>query len=139
MGWSPVEHKRRYLVAVKVADCKAATYNRATIGAFERRPDLPTMSFTVDNGMEFNRYRPIECALSTEVYFAHPYPSWERGRTENTNGLLRQFFPRTYDLSRVTDEEVEAAVRLWNPRPRKCLDDRTPEEALRDELVALGD
>lgn len=134
-----VERKTRYLVAVKVADRKAATYNRATIGAFRRRPDLPAMSFTVDNGMEFSQHRQLERALSTEVYFANPYHSWERGSNENTNGLLRQFFPRTRDLSQVTDDEVEAAVRLLNQRPRKCLGYRTPEEALRDELVALGD
>lgn len=88
---------------------------------------------------EFSQQRQLERALFTEVYFANPYPSWERGSSKNTNGLLRQFFPRNRDLSRVTDEKVEAAVRLWNQRPRKCLGYQTLEESLREELVAPGD
>ena len=132
-----VERKTRFLVAVKLEDRKAETYNRRTIEAFARHPELPTLTFTVDNGMEFSRFKELEKALTTEVYFATPYHAWERGTNENTNGLLRQFFPKGYDLSKVDQTEIQDRADLVNNRPRKSLDYRTPVEARRDELLHL--
>ena len=68
------------------------------------------------------------CGLKAKVYFAHPYCSWERGLNENTNGLLRQYFPKGTDLRNVTQEQVDEAVYRLNHRPRKCLGYRTPHE-----------
>ena len=94
---------------------------------------------TVDNGMEFSQFKELEAELKMKVYFAHPYHSWERGQNENTNGLLRQYFPRGRDLTGVHPGEVRAAANDLNHRPRKRLGYQTPDEALNLELVALGD
>jgi IS30 family transposase len=66
--------------------------------------------------------------LQASIYFAHPYHSWERGVNENTNGLLRQYFPKGTDLRKVSADDVEFAMNQLNHRPRKCLDYRTPHE-----------
>ena len=94
---------------------------------------------TVDNGMEFSQFSGLEKALDAAVYFARPYHSWERGLNENTNGLLRQFFPKRRDLTGVHPGEVALVEELLNNRPRKSLGYRTPAEVLRDGIVALGD
>ncbi len=66
--------------------------------------------------------------LKADIYFAHPYSSWERGLNENSNGLLRQYFPKGMDLTEVMDEQVQMAVDRLNHRPRKVLGFRTPHE-----------
>ena len=71
-------------------------------------------------------HEKISKALSVDIYFAHPYSSWERGLNENTNGLLRQYFPKNTDLKQVSQEEVDAAVERLNSRPRKSLEFKTP-------------
>ena len=83
---------------------------------------------TFDNGKEFAGHEEIAKELKVDVYFAHPYHSWERGLNENTNGLLRQYFPKGTLFDMVTEEEVQAAVTALNHRPRKVLGYRTPFE-----------
>ncbi|MFO7944189.1 MAG: IS30 family transposase, partial [Anaerolineales bacterium] len=75
----------------------------------------------------FADHQEIAEELDTDVYFAHPYASWERGTNENTNGLARQYFPKGSDFSKITDEDTQFAENRLNTRPRKCLDVRTPE------------
>jgi IS30 family transposase len=133
-----VERKTRYLIAVKLESRKAEAYNQATIAAFQKQPNLPIFTMTVDNGMEFSQFKDMEKALHMNVYFAMPYHSWERGQNENTNGLLRQFFPKGLDLGGVHPAEIDEVVDQINNRPRKCLGYRTPREAM-DHFVALGD
>ena len=84
-------------MAAWLSDRKARTYNDATIDSFNQ-VRLPVKTMTVDNGMEFSMFTELEEALETEVYFARLYHSWERGTNENTNGLLRQFFPKGTDF-----------------------------------------
>jgi len=88
---------------------------------------LKTLTITCDNGKEFAGHKEIAEELGADVYFAHPYASWERGTNENTNGLLRQYFPKGSDFSKITDEKVQLAQKRLNRRPRKCLNIRTPE------------
>lgn len=97
-------------------------------------------TITSDNGKEFAQFQRIGQALKTVVYFAHPYASWERGTNENTNGLIRQYFPKGMGLSKVTQEEVAAVERRLNNRPRKCLGFKTPNEVFFGTCspVALG-
>jgi IS30 family transposase len=97
-------------------------------------------TITSDNGKEFAQFQRIGEALKAVVYFAHPYASWERGTNENTNGLIRQYFPKGMDLSKVTPEAVAAVERRLNDRPRKCLGFRTPNEVFYGTYspVALG-
>lgn len=132
-----VERMTRYLVAALLDTRKAATYNEATQAAFAAQPGLPRRSFTVDNGMEFAEHKALEAKLGALIYFAHAYHAWERGTNENTNGLLRQFFPKGRDLGTVTEAELQRVVNLLNNRPRKCLGYRTPAEAMHEEIVAF--
>jgi len=76
-------------------------------------------------------------SLKMEVYFAHPYSSWERGTNENTNGLLGQYLPKRMSFSELTDWQLESYVRALNNRPRKCLNYRTPAEVFHERPVAL--
>lgn len=131
-----VDRKTRYLILARLPDRKAATYVLETQRAFARH-GLAAKTFTVDNGMEFSQHRQMEAALGGQVFFAHRYSPWERGLNENTNGLLRQYFPKGCNLARVTEEDLQRVECLLNNRPRKCLGYRTPAEALQQELRAL--
>ncbi len=83
---------------------------------------------TVDNGREFAGHKEIASRLNVDVYFAHPYHSWERGLNENTNGLLRQYFPKKTDLRKIPIEHVLHVQHMLNNRPRKLLNFLTPDE-----------
>ena len=83
---------------------------------------------TLDNGKEFAEHERMAAALETEIFFAHPYCSWERGLNENDNGLLRQYFPKEMELLEITDAQVQRAVERLNHRPRKVLGYKTPHE-----------
>nr|WP_256380139.1 IS30 family transposase [Candidatus Nitrotoga sp. AM1P] len=84
----------------------------------------------VENGKEFAGHACIAAELQTAIYFAHPYRSWERGLNENSNGLLRQYFPKGMALTDVTEEQVQRAVERLNHRPRKVLGFRSLHEVL---------
>ncbi len=83
---------------------------------------------TVDNGREITGHSEISSRLNVDVYFAHPYHSWERGLNENTNGLLRQYFPKKIDLCKISNEHVLHMQHMLNNRPRKLLNVLTPYE-----------
>ena len=85
-------------------------------------------TITVDNGKEFSDHRDIAAVLQTQIYFAHPYASWERGLNENTNGLIRQYFPKKFDFAQLTQTDVQRVAARLNNRPRKTLGFRTPNE-----------
>ena len=132
-----VERKSGYLVAQKMPDARAVSLNAALLeGLKPIRPEL-LKTLTVDNGKEFSGFKELEQATGLTVYFAHPYSAWERGTNENTNGLLRQYFPRRKDLSDLTEEQLQHAVAKLNNRPRKRLNYRTPKEVIEDFAVAL--
>ena len=73
--------------------------------------------------------------IEADFYFAHPYRSWERAINENTNGLIRQFFPKSHDFSKITKAEIETVVNLLNNRPRKSLGFKTPNEIFWSEVT----
>jgi IS30 family transposase len=123
-----VERKARYTVAVKVADKSADSVTKATLEAMGKLPPAKVRTMTFDNGKEFAGFKELECGLGMRSYFARPYHSWERGTNENTNGLLRQFFPKGMDFGAVLETDVDRALELLNNRPRKCLNYRTPTE-----------
>lgn len=85
-------------------------------------------TITSDNGKEFARHEAIAEALNADFYFAHPYASWERGLNENTNGLIRQYFPKGCDFTTITDKDIQHAMDKLNNRPRKCLGMKTPNQ-----------
>lgn len=129
-----VERKSRYLKASLLENRKAETFNAATIPVYQQLPEVLRQTLTVDNGKEFSRFKELESSAKLKVFFADPYAAWQRGTNENTNGLLRFYFPRGTDFSQVSEDELNRAVRRLNHRPRKCLDYRTPYEVMRDAL-----
>ncbi|MBI4006524.1 MAG: IS30 family transposase [Gammaproteobacteria bacterium] len=123
-----VERKSRFLVAAKLADKRAETMTTQTGKAFHRIPQHYRKTLTVDNGKEFAEFKRLEQQTGFKVYFADPYSAWQRGTNENTNGLLRQYFPKGTDFSHVTAQALAVIVKKLNNRPRKCLNYRTPRE-----------
>jgi IS30 family transposase len=94
-------------------------------------------TLTSDHGKEFAYHQQIAKALHLKFYFAHPYAAWERGTNENTNGLLRQYFPKKHDFQSISDKEIEQAMLRLNFRPRKSLRFKTPFEVFYHSSVAL--
>jgi transposase, IS30 family len=94
-------------------------------------------TLTSDHGKEFADHERIADQLQLQFYFAHPYAAWERGTNENTNGLLRQYFPKKSDFQFVSNKQIEHAMSRLNFRPRKCLAFRTPFEVFFKQSVAL--
>jgi IS30 family transposase len=94
-------------------------------------------TLTSDHGKEFADHELIEEILQLKFYFAHPYAAWERGTNENTNGLLRQYFPKKSDFQTISNKEIKQAISRLNFRPRKCLAFKTPFEVFFKQSVAL--
>jgi IS30 family transposase len=92
-------------------------------------------TITADNGKEFSLHEEIAKAIEADFYFAHPYRSWERAINENTNGLIRQFFPKGHDFRKITTAEIETVMNLLNNRPRKLLGFKTPNEVFWNKIT----
>ena len=122
-----VERKSRFTLA-RALPCRKADVVQEAIIELLRPHKQHCLTITFDNGKEFAEHEFIGQCLDASVYFARPYHSWERGTNENTNGLLRQFFPKQMSLLGVSDIEVNEALYRLNHRPRKCLGYRTPHE-----------
>lgn len=123
-----VERKSRYLLAAKLEDRKAATFADRSVALLKTVPVQLRHTLTLDNGSECAQFPTIERQTGMDVYFAAPYAAWQRATNENTNGLLRQYFPKGTDFRRVTPEAVQTAADRLNHRPRKCLGYQTPHE-----------
>jgi IS30 family transposase len=125
-----VERKSRYLLVGKADDKTAESVNAITKQLFRKIPKSKRKTMTFDNGKEFAGFKELENSVGLVCYFADPYSSYQRGTNENTNGLLRQFFPKGTDLNQISEEEIDKVAALINNRPRKCLNYRTPHEVL---------
>jgi IS30 family transposase len=112
----------------------AVTMKNALAAAIIGLPEQLRRSLTWDRGKELSQHAQFKIETGVPVYFADPQAPWQRGTNENTNGLLRQYFPKGTDLSRWSAEEIEAVAHTLNSRPRKTLAWKTPAEAL-DELL----
>lgn len=120
-----VDRKSRKLIAAKSNDMSSKSILEATKKAFK---GIQAKTITLDNGSEFARFKDMEKELDTTVYFADPHSPWQRGSNENTNGLLRFFFPRGFDFRKLTDEKLQEVIDLINNRPKLCLDLLSPNE-----------
>ncbi|EDP99107.1 IS30 family transposase [Shewanella benthica] len=95
------------------------------------------LTITLDNGGEFAGHMKVHEATGAKVYFAKPYASWQRGTNENTNGRIRRFWPKKFDMARLTEEEIENRILQLNLTPRKILGGLTPLEVFTGKRVAL--
>lgn len=130
-----VERKSGYLVSVKLDRASMENVNEFTIKYFQRFPRNKRLSITYDNGSEFSGFDTIEEQTGMIAYFANAYHSWERGTNENTNGLMRQFFPKKSRFDNITKEHLDKVVKLINNRPRKRLKYLTPHEIFKKNCV----
>ena len=130
------ERKSRFTLLGKVSQRNAQTVQdqlyRLLLPIREKVHTL-----TSDHGKEFAYHEQIAQLLQLKYYFAHPYAAWERGTNENTNGLLRQYFPKKHDLQHVSHKEMNHAMSCLNFRPRKSLRFKTPFEVFYHSSVAL--
>lgn len=110
---------------------------RALANTMAPLPEQLTRSVTWDRGKEMSAHAQFRVETGIPVFFADPHSPWQRGTNENTNGLLRQYFPKGTDLSRWSAEEIEAVAHTLNSRPRRTLGWRTPAEALNEQLLLL--
>lgn len=132
-----VERVTNFTLAAQVTSKRAEEVTKATIELL--RPYQERVhTITADNGKEFAYHDEIGEALDTQVYFAHPYSSWERGLNENTNGLIRQYFPKSTNLKEVTQAQVDQVVEKLNTRPRKGLGFKTPSELMDSYGAAIA-
>ena len=120
-----VERLSKLTLIAKSANKTADSVTKAVIELLTPIKEM-VHTITVDNGKEFSKHTDIATALGAKVYFAHPYHSWERGLNENTNGLIRQYFPKKMRLDDVTESEIKDVITKLNTRPRKTLEFAVP-------------
>jgi IS30 family transposase len=123
-----VERHSRYVMLIKVADRKTKTVVDALIQHARRLPDELYKSLAWDRGAELSDHKRFTLATDIKVYFCDPSSPWQRGSNENTNGLLRQYFPKGTDLSVHSQEHLDMIARRLNERPRQTLNFETPAE-----------
>ncbi len=128
-----VERITKFTVTKRVNDKTAKTVTDAVIELLEPYKDS-VLTITFDNGREFADHKRIAVALACDVFFADPYSSWQRGLNEQTNGLLRQYWPKKTDFKLVSHEEVEQVINQLNDRPRFLLDFSTPSALMLEHL-----
>jgi len=137
----PREDGYRHKYTVKngpaLAGYGAVTMKNALAATITTLPEQLRRSLTWDRGKEMSAHAQFKIETGLPVFFADPQSPWQRGTNENTNGLLRQYFPKGTDLARWTAEDIEAVAATLNNRPRKTLGWKTPAEALNEQLLSL--
>ena len=131
-----VERHSRYVLLAKVSSKETLVVVQALSEKMKKLPQELRRSLTWDNGKELAAHKAFTIATDMQVYFCDPHSPWQRGSNENTNGLLRQFFPKRTDLSEHSQGHLNKIAKLMNQRPRETLGFRTPAEKL-SETVAL--
>ena len=132
-----VERVTRYTVTKRIFDKSARTVTDATIELLAPFKDS-VLTITADNGKEFAYHKEVSKLLACDYFFADPYCSWQRGLNENTNGLLRQYWPKSTDFKLICDEALKRNLIQLNDRPRKVLLFKTPFELMEKHLLALA-
>ena len=133
-----VERRSRFTLLVKVPNKETASVTAALIHAVRHLPAGLMTSLTLDRGREFSQHHQFSVATDVAVYFCDPRSPWQRGSNENTNGLLRQYFPRGMDLAPVSQLTLDAVAHALNTRPRKTLGYQTPAAVLADYVASTG-
>jgi IS30 family transposase len=133
-----VERQTRYVMLVKVAGKDSETVINALIKHASKLPQELYQSLTWDRGKEMAQHKRFTVATDIKVYFCDPQSPWQRGSNENTNGLLRQYFPKGTDLSAYSQAKLNAVARRLNERPRKTLNYETPAERFHQSVASTG-
>ena len=131
-----VERSTRFLLVAMVPNKKAETVRNAILSMFRHFPQA-VKSITLDNGVEFADHKTIAKCLNAPVYFAHPHSPWERGTNENTNRLLRQYFPKKTKAVYTAAYLADCRQKI-NTRPRKCLNFASPAQQFSRCLKSLN-
>jgi IS30 family transposase len=129
-----VERKSRAVILVPLKSKKAADVRKAFAKEVKKLPKELRLTLTYDQGREMAEHKLFTKQTKMQVYFAHPQSPWERGSNENTNRLIRDFFPKSTDFTKVTRKEIKRVQHLLNERPRKTLNFRTPYEIFEQVL-----
>lgn len=133
-----VERYTRYVMLVKIASKDSETVINALIKNAQKLPQELYRSLTWDRGKEMADHKRFTLATDIKVYFCDPHNPWQRGTNENTNGLLRQYFPKGTDLSVYSQAKLNAVARKLNNRPRKTLNYETPAEKFSQSVASTG-
>lgn len=132
------DRKTRYLLAEKIEKKTSVHVRDAVLHLLASLPKNKRKSITPDRGKEFSRHREVtEILDEIPFYFADPHAPWQGGTNENTNGLLREYFPKTEDLTNHSTDYIEACIEKLNKRPRKCLGWKTPYEFFFGKMLRL--
>lgn len=131
-----VEMKSRFYIAIPMKDRSKESMYHAIKKLITALPKAALKSFTSDRGKEFSCYKEVE-KEGISFYFADPYSAWQRGSNENSNGLLREYYPKKSDLSTIKEKELIKNLMELNSRPRKCLNYQTPFQVFMHELNLL--
>ncbi len=123
-----MDRKSRYLLSQRVPKVNAKNVTQAMIDLLHTVTPKRVRTLTPDRGTEFAGYREVSQELSIPVYFPDPHAPQQRGTNENTNGLIREYFPKGTDLDQLTDQDIDKFVRDLNHRPRKVLGWKSPFE-----------
>lgn len=133
-----VERHSRYVMLVRLPDRNAPTVARALARRIQALPTSLKKSLTWDRGHEMSDHKAFTVATNVQVYFCDPRSPWQRGSNENTNGLLRQYFPKGKDVSHYTQRQLDAISLKLNTRPRQTLGWKTPAQALAAAVALTG-
>src|SRR4030095_11085984 len=133
-----VERQTRYVMLVRVPSKDTETVVNALIKQAHKLPRELYKSLTWDRGKEMADHKRFSLATDVKVYFCDPHQPWQRGSNENTNGLLRQYFPKGMDLSDIAQSKLNAIARRLNERPRETLEFETPAERFADAVESIG-
>ena len=130
-----VERRSRFLVMVPLPEGhKAPVVREAIVAALESLPHNAVRTLTWDQGTELTQHRELASASGISIFFCEPHSPWQRGTNENTNGLIRQYFPKSTDLNQHSAARIAQVARELNNRPRKTLGMRTPQEIFTRDL-----
>jgi len=133
-----VERRSRFVMLIKIPARDSATVVDAVAKHIRRLPAELKRSLTWDRGAEMYQHQRFKLATDLQVYFCDPHSPWQRGSNENTNGLLRQYFPKGQDLSHYTQAQLNAVAKELNQRPRQTLDFQTPAEVFNQTVALTG-
>ena len=133
-----MERHTRYVMLTKVKNKDTESVINALIQQSKKLPNELYKSLTWDRGKELADHQRFSLATNIDVYFCDPHSPWQRGSNENTNGLLRQYFPKGMDLSNIHQNRLNAVARQLNERPRQTLDFETPAERFNQCVASIG-